>query len=90
MNKHTPGPWKAVAVKSALSIKAHDGCVTIANIGWMLRQNYPESEANAKLIAAAPVLLEALLQAEAELSRLHSPKSALTTIRAAIAKAEQP
>ena len=69
--KHTPGPWKTVQAKSAISIKAHDGLVTIANIGWMLRANYPDTcEANARLIAAAPDLLAACELATHDLQRM--------------------
>lgn len=51
-----------------------------------------ECEANARLIAAAPDLLEALREAEAVIDALdmsgYSQRDTLATIRAAIAKAE--
>jgi len=53
MNKHTPGPWKAVGTR-----------VYFPNLqgGFDIR-NCPNPEANARLIAAAPELLEALKRA---------------------------
>ena len=52
MSKHTPGPWLFVAGNQIRSA-AHQ----IARI-WMMRNG--EGLANARLIAAAPELLEAL------------------------------
>ena len=52
MSKHTPGPWKT----KELMVYAEDGNgVTIASVN---------SEANARLIAAVPELLESLIEAE--------------------------
>lgn len=64
MTAHTPGPWKVVTPPDLsgdpheLSIKA--GIVPIARISRAATIDLPEREANARLIAAAPDLLEAL------------------------------
>ena len=70
MSNHTPGPWKHI--EGTASIMAHK---TVANDsegydydvaqveridGAYSAKNDPESQANARLIAAAPELLEAL------------------------------
>lgn len=65
MSKHTPGPW-------AVDESRHDGCINriepFRHIG--MASGYQvnpgdreENEANARLMAAAPDLLEALEQA---------------------------
>jgi hypothetical protein len=51
--KHTPGPWDS----STYEVEANDGTLICNMSGW----KSPEaSKANARLIAAAPELLEAL------------------------------
>ena len=66
--KHTPGPWKAVELDEyTVAIKTdrnhtHE-CIHIADANIMsgnLAEEVPMAIANAKLIAAAPELLEAL------------------------------
>ena len=89
MTKHTPGPWwiddRRVA-DGALQVQAqHRGegssyCVASVN-GWEV------PEANARLIAAAPDLLEACLSAENWLESWASAEPYLSIIRAAIKKA---
>ena len=69
--KHTPGPWK----QSGTAITQHDslrptGCycdVIIASMPNQYEPNHhiwPEVMSNARLIAAAPCLLEALIMAQ--------------------------
>jgi len=70
MSKHTPGPWK-----TRLELRMNDGAVPVIidgdrialvdcrtpykrGQGW--KQECAERDANARLIAAAPMLLEAL------------------------------
>lgn len=53
---HTPGPWVAVELPTAIAIKSHMGNVANIQRGSMREQQ----QANARLIAAAPDLLEAL------------------------------
>lgn len=69
MSKHTPGPWKAVqhgedwwsVLKGAWDISqngaSEPGVVACAKYSAMTPE---ENEANARLIAAAPEMLEAL------------------------------
>ena len=63
MTQHTPGPWQKFAdtywdkgkgerLPDGFSVKAEDGAIDVASI--------IESEDNARLIAAAPELLETL------------------------------
>lgn len=55
MNKHTPGPWLFSSYKSGNSVIVIDGKeFDVATV------NYPNRDANAHLIAAAPELYEAL------------------------------
>jgi hypothetical protein len=53
MNKHTPGPWHLFE-RNRLCIESPTGNVALCNLAR-------NSEADAKLIAAAPELLEALV-----------------------------
>lgn len=93
MSKHTPGPWatkevndKGAHVLWVMPIKANGHYV--AEVGV----NSPDAQANARLIAAAPDLLEALEHALAELEQTANsehidPKHYFADIYAAIAKA---
>jgi len=63
MSKHTPGPWTAEP-EEAIRVRAPDGGA-VAILGWLrgrdgLSGRRPADEvlANARLIAAAPELLE--------------------------------
>lgn len=64
--KHTKGKWVVFDTGDTIDINAEDseGFTLIAEIPCSLRNRYEhlldEKEANAKLIAAAPELLEAL------------------------------
>lgn len=91
MSAHTPGPWHDVGfgwISAGDDVEPERGS-TIARYDW----ETPSGIANARLIAAAPDLLEALHQSEAELQSLRTPSVAdgidhtLRIIRAAIAKA---
>ena len=79
---HTPGPW-AVA-------ETFSPCVLIGD-GYVQLPVNDEAQANARLIAAAPELLEALQRLSAQCTRLRLPGQAETdaekTARAVIAKA---
>ena len=59
MSKHTPGPWTYHICRdtSTARIEAKGGCEVV---GSTVGYSSEECEANAKLIAAAPDLLEAL------------------------------
>ena len=64
--KHTPGPWTAQPRKSNFIDVCHDqrdtkGAITLSLCKVQSRDSWiDESHANARLIAAAPELLEAL------------------------------
>jgi hypothetical protein len=111
MSKHTPGPWKLRRAEHSLEhdFILHAGPHIIAwSVPRSARGNTrkkSEHIANAKLIAAAPVLLEALKLAEAALADIGDADREpgddlawcearaaqdLPAIRAAIAKAEAP
>jgi hypothetical protein len=62
MNKFTPGPWKCVGTLVYFS----------NNSGGIDLYRCPDPEANARLIAAAPDLLEALELCRSELAAMKS------------------
>jgi hypothetical protein len=91
--KHTPGPWRYDkshnAHPGAHRVLGPDGEV-LADFGWI--QRFDEAKANARLIAAAPELLETLRHLHTWLICPDTTTSAITAMRnmaaAAIAKAE--
>jgi hypothetical protein len=63
MNKHTPGPWRA---QPREGFEGEWEVVSTCEIEWLIAAAAPHidgdpDEANARLIAAAPELLEALV-----------------------------
>jgi len=82
-SKHTEGPW---GVEDLFEVFCHlrGSPKRIAKVGTVRLTN-EEAEANARLIAAAPELLEAAQFAFKALHRV--PETAKDTLRAAIAKA---
>jgi hypothetical protein len=107
MNKHTPGPWKAIDVTSEKSLVYRridgNGKKMIGFAGVYKMKDKSESEANARLIIAAPELLEALHDIVGDLAEEYfiragtytdgeplqaALRSALDRAHAAIAKAE--
>lgn len=108
MGRHTPGPWvwgenyEGLSSTEAdiLSFGEWEGMwLTDCQVGNERKTN--ERKANARLIAAAPELLEALKMAQSVLDQLRNPDmtttsnslflsivAAETKARAAIAKAE--
>jgi len=90
MSKHTPGPWMVSSNGAAVVDTATHGQELI-----IVQERGVDSEANARLIAAAPELLEAAIRAEELLSSVTDIASelapfqntALRLLRAAIAKA---
>lgn len=88
--KHTPGPWSYHRGVDYIHVVAEDGPIT-----GDLRYPCDDDEANHRLIAAAPELLEAVRDA---LEEFHHPGSArysrgkdiTEVLEAAIAKAEEP
>jgi hypothetical protein len=95
----TPGPWAYVDATKEASMQFSPSCVIrgdgkqIAAFSW--NDNSPhfptkdESQANARLIAAAPDLLEALQLADATLRGAHMNRNVVERkVSAALAKAE--
>ena len=98
--KHTPGPWYALRGQRNISIRHKTGdkflpMVNVASVRGKFPADCPygSSEANARLIAAAPELLEAAIELKDVCNR---PSAARTRAEAwrkldkAIAKALQP
>jgi len=91
MNKHTPGPWQAHRHESTDTYTIHVAgrcweTWAVAHVG-----DCTQDEANARLIAASPELLEALnsltAMAEAFPTELHEKHPDVVAARAVIAKA---
>jgi len=112
MSKHTPGPWLADnflcdgdhALRIAMpNVRTMPGAtIAIAQHNWSdaefgeRRISWKEAEANARLIAAAPAMLEALESAECAVEQLcHGQDTAnqcwvtLAEVRAAVAAARE-
>lgn len=102
MSAHTPGPWVAARKSSQCwTIDAPNGDPTIGYSAWQALavvygcdddRNAGEevAKANARLIASAPELLAACIEAEKVLAGLDDDgcAEACESLRAAIAKAE--
>lgn len=84
--KHTPGPWRVHNLRVEPPPDPQR-----ANGGWTVAQVYgPDAEANARLIAAAPELLEALawfVDPNNDSPTLDEFDAAVDVARLAIAKA---
>ena len=83
MSKHTPGPWERWGRASPSQVISAGDCFVAQTLGG-------NDEANARLIAAAPDLLEALREA-ADYTRHPDydwPVEFSRRVSAAIAKAE--
>lgn len=92
MSKHTQQEWQRDgATVYALNIEGTNRFVAQVQGGWSTqgrnRTDVEEVEANARLIAAAPDLLEALRDALCALECCGKDYQAATKARAAIAKA---
>lgn len=84
--KHSPGPWTCFKRSGGFSIES-PGLHAVASINWIMAKR-DCAEANARLIAAAPDLLEALRAAADYMGEMGHPVELLEQARAAIAKAE--
>ena len=90
MSKHTPGPWTILSASNRTPLVKAGPTVeeTVAMVIDFYKPD--EAPANARLIAAAPEMLEALKDVDARLTHIgHMEANALThgIVRAAIAKA---
>lgn len=96
MSKHTPGPWEIehaedIDLPNHVGISA-DKHSLLAQVVWKMEddERSPHCEANARLIAAAPDLLDALKTAKWMLERDYIDDQKMRVIEkcdAAIAKA---
>ena len=88
---HTPGPWTAKAYATGV-VSATKHVVATIPQGYSARIPPEERVGNARLIAAAPEMLEALKQVTNAFARYISGSEGhyyeITQARAAIAKAE--
>ena len=80
MNKHTPGPWTYEQISNNAYVIDENGSAVM-----LYRNPDDEMKANARLIAAAPELLEAL---EWAVDNPHDDAYWISQARAAIAKAK--
>ena len=96
MTKHTPGPWSVVEHDHAICVqtespkKSKFSASRYAVVGGFDRSDpkqLEEARANARLIAAAPELLDALKAAQKKGSRWHPADPVVQQINVAIAKA---
>lgn len=63
--KHTPGPWKAGTINTnGLPFAPITATTLIAKVYSTAYLDHPQAEANARLMAAAPDLLEALMMSQ--------------------------
>lgn len=90
MSKHTPGPWRVVASVTVRAggknVCAHVNAASSERLN--MADEYEVAKANARLIAAAPELLEALETCEAFFfSAGLTSSDAYSEVCAAIAKA---
>lgn len=82
--KHTPGPWRA---ENSCVICPDGSIVTCCVRGSVDRKNQAEDWATARLIAAAPEMLEALQRLMSPTETMQDALDAAKQARAAIAKA---
>jgi hypothetical protein len=90
MSAHTPGPWEA---RDSCVIGPNGRVVVACVEGFVSRGDNDEDYATARLIAAAPELLEALLEVIDETAFYQarfSTEEWCSKARAALAKAVQP
>lgn len=88
--QHTPGPWSIEHETDVTGSESSPeiGCVGKVDIAHVYLRTVPgKSEANARLIAAAPDLLAALKRI-ADLENIHFLDDAQAVSRAAIAKVQ--
>ena len=86
MSKHTPGPWRVVEnrVPASLEIYARETAIVEC---WR-RADVQTEMANARLIAAAPDLLDALVMVLDDPNALDGRPRTYEIVCAAIAKAK--
>ena len=83
---HTPGQWRVERTAGGFEVCSDDG-ETDSLVAVVYSVLDEQKEANARLIAAGPDMLEALEQAEIALEE-HGDEGTVGFVRAAIAKAK--
>ena len=87
MKKYTPGPWKVGGSNKRSIFTDDEHCLMIATAEFALVK---DKEANARLIASAPDLLEACKEARKVLHMIEwSADKTLELVEKAIIKAEE-
>ena len=84
MSKHTPGPWRIHRLEGDFEVFWYDGEDGVDSYTYVAKARQYD---NARLIAAAPELLEALLGCVCELDDLGVLMNEETAACSAIAKA---
>ena len=90
MNKHTPGPWFAVADKGQTIIRTSRSSAAFSPLAIVKgdkRDTLKDQEANARLIAAAPDLIDALSEIINDGGKFVMTNETHRKARAAIARA---
>ena len=76
MSEHTPGPWEInLGMRPPRIYAQHESHTTIVDLPHWLQEHWPEREANAHLIAAAPdlvVALEAMVEEKCDYMRINN------------------
>ena len=88
--KHTPGPWRIdneSPMKYCVNSTVDNNHIAMVNWGSLTFDSEEEPLANARLIAAAPELLESLIELESKCN-IFSEADYHVRARAAIAKAK--
>lgn len=85
--KHTPGPWKTEIHVKDIEIWNQNTHIATINHHYKYEDQPAIDKANARLIAAAPELLEALIAAVAQLDRDGHDLSKLGFLKQTITKA---
>ncbi len=96
MSKHTPGPWRVGYGFMESGVFSADGKTLVAGThgsarNWRRQEQIAEQDANARLIAAAPELLAALMGLRLYVDPMMGGEEVDNAIRAAnaaIAKAK--
>lgn len=93
MSEHTPGPWRIGGTKDLKHGRGREIAADAARIGIVYGVIDPDVIANARLIAAAPELLEACRDAASKIDdcldgKINFRSDFADRLKAAIAKAE--
>jgi hypothetical protein len=84
-NTHTPGPWKTDQWSESVWSEKKRICIIVPQGGSLK----PQDKENAKLIAAAPDLLEALIELQQMVEVGEMNEGTMEVVRNAIKKATE-